>query len=525
MLFHAHLSNIVDEGVRYKMKRIKWVIGAGAIISVACLLDGCVGNIDKPAATYKTYCGGCHNLPDPAQLTKGVWERLVLPEMGARLGVKIKGYDPYRRVDMNEKMLLQSNNVYPEKPMISDSDWEAVTKYILENAPDSMPADLARVERSSALTQFSPTFIKTEDFKGSLVTHFRHLEDEKGVYGANANGQIWKWAPGDSARIEETFKTSVVSFSKSKGREFVVEMGQMHPTEQSLGTLWEVTADQPQRKVAEFLQRPVFSLVEDFDGDGTDEILVCEFGNLIGQLTLISDIDGRREKTQLLPYAGCIKVEVHDMDNDGLKDLVVLVSQGNEGAYILYQGKGLTFAARQILRLNPLYGSSDLELFDYDGDGDMDIAVAHGDNADYSPILKPYHGMRLFLNDGKNNFEEAFFFPAYGATQVEAADFDQDGDVDFAISCFFPDFENNPKESFIYLENTSSADFVFQPHTLANADDGRWIVMESGDIDLDGDIDLILGSFTYSPAFTPKAFIDKWNASSNDVLYLENKLR
>lgn len=504
------------------LRLLVWV-GFSAVF--AGLLGGCLGGIDKPAATYKTYCGGCHSLPDPAQLTKDVWRKQLLPEMGARLGITVDGYDPYSKLNLEEQMIMQSNNVYPENQLVSDEDWELLTNYILQNAPDSMPADLSRVERSQPLTQFVPMAVKTEDFKGSLVTHFKHFEGEKGIYGTNANGQLWKWVPGDSASTLRTFKTSLISYNQKDGREYLVEMGQMHSTEQSLGTLWELGEDGEDRKVVEELQRPVFSLVEDFDGDGKNEALVCEFGNLIGQLTLITDIDGRPRKTQLLPYAGSIKVEVADMNDDGLKDLVVLVSQGNEGAYILYQGSGLSFAARQILRLNPLYGSSDLDLVDFDGDGDLDIVTAHGDNADYSPILKPYHGIRLFLNDGKNNFEEAFFYPVYGAMQVEAADFDEDGDIDFAITSFFPDFVNNPKESFIYLENTASADFEFKAHTLGEATEGRWIVMESADIDQDGDVDLVLGSFTYSPSFAPASFTERWNANDTDMLYLENKLR
>jgi len=508
------------------MKRIKQLAGFVLVILAGQFFAGCLGEKEQGAAAYKTYCGGCHVLPDPSQLTKDVWERLVLPEMGARLGVRSEGYNPYQKVDANERMIMEANNVYPEQQLVTDEDWAKIRAYVLENAPDSIPADLSRIGRSKPLTQFDKTFVGTEGIGGSLVTHFMLEQGQKGVFGANAGGQLWKWMPGDSTKILKTYNSSVVSYNKRSAKEYIVEMGQMHPTELALGTLWEIdTQTGRQRQVAGALQRPVYSLAEDLNNDGQDELIVCEFGNMVGQLTLFSDLGKGLKKTELLPYAGTIKVELHDMNADGLKDLVVLVSQGNEGAYILFQGNDLTFAARQILRLNPLYGSSDLDLIDYDGDGDMDIVTAHGDNADYSPILKPYHGMRLFLNDGNNNFEEAFFYPVYGATQVEAADFDADGDTDFAVTSFFPDFDNNPKESFVYLENTSSSAFQFQAYTFEGADEGRWIVMESGDIDQDGDIDLVLGSFTYSPAFTPKAFNDKWSATSTDILYLENKLR
>jgi hypothetical protein len=61
------------------------------------------------------------------------------------------------------------------------------------------------------------------------------------------------------------------------------------------------------------------------------------------------------------------------------------------------------------------------------------MVTANGDNADYSIVLKNYHGIRVHINQGNNEFKETFFYPVYGATRLLAEDFDQDGDIDFAI--------------------------------------------------------------------------------------------
>lgn len=507
------------------MKQLKWAGLAVSVISVVYLLGGCWGKMSSSYKTYKTYCGRCHALPDPAQLTKSIWKNSLLPDMGARLGIREAGYDPYDKVDKNERMLMEALELYPEKPLISEEDWNTITSYVLGNAPDSLPADVQRVHRSTPLTQFEPRSYAIDGAKGSLITNLQFFPGSKGVVGANANGELWKWAPADSLELLETFNTAVVSYNKTATTDFVLEMGQMHPTEMDYGVLWSIKGGGKRKTIVNGLKRPVQSVTEDLNGDGKKEIVICEFGNLAGQLSLVSENKGRYQKKALLYLAGTIRIELQDMDNDGLTDIVVLVAQGNEGVYILFQRENLEFEARQILQLNPLYGSSDFDLVDYDGDGDLDLVIAHGDNADLSAILKPYHGIRIFVNDGSNRFEEAFFYPVYGATQVEVADFDEDGDFDIAVTSFFPDFENNPKESFLYLENIAAQGYNFKAHTFENAADGRWIVMEAGDVDGDGDTDLVLGSFTYSPAYTPPAFYRHWNSTTTDLMFLENRLR
>ena len=41
----------------------------------------------------------------------------------------------------------------------------------------------------------------------------------------------------------------------------------------------------------------------------------------------------------------------------------------------------------------------------------------------------------------------------YGAFGARAADFDNDGDLDIAAISFYPDFEIEKRESFVYLQN------------------------------------------------------------------------
>ncbi|MEZ4934360.1 MAG: VCBS repeat-containing protein [Saprospiraceae bacterium] len=149
------------------------------------------------------------------------------------------------------------------------------------------------------------------------------------------------------------------------------------------------------------------------------------------------------------------------------------------------------------------------------------MIYTNGDNADFPPINKPYHGIRIFENDGKNNFKEIFFYPLHGAYNAIPADFDKDGDLDIAAISFFPDFKNTPEEGFIYLENKGK--WKMEASTFNGVEKGRWIVMDAGDLDEDGDLDLILGSLAFE--VIPKmGLVDKWVKNGLPYILLENKL-
>lgn len=251
--------------------------------------------------------------------------------------------------------------------------------------------------------------------------------------------------------------------------------------------------------------------------------MVCGFGNHTGKLAWYENLGGQYREHVLRNFPGARRAIVQDINHDKRPDLVVLMTQWQEGIFAYYNQGNSTFKEATLLRFPPVYGSSDFEMVDFNGDGAPDILYANGDNADYSYTLKNYHGVRLFLNDGKYNFSEAWFYPLYGASRTVAADFDQDGDLDLAAISFFPDFEKAPQECFVYFEN--KGDLTFVPRTFEASLSGRWLTLEVGDVDHDGDTDIILGSFTLGPALGAKPLQEKWYTSGAPFLVLENKLK
>jgi hypothetical protein len=165
-----------------------------------------------------------------------------------------------------------------------------------------------------------------------------------------------------------------------------------------------------------------------------------------------------------------------------------------------------------------VYGSSYFDVADFNHDGHFDFVYTNGDNADFSMVLKPYHGVRVFLNNGKNEFKESTFLPMHGASQAFATDFDGDGDVDIAAISFFPDFKKHPEQGFIYFENTGGA---FKAHTTSMAAKGRWLVMDTADIDHDGDTDILLGALDFD-TLVPPGIMSLWRRDKASVMLLRN---
>ena len=171
---------------------------------------------------------------------------------------------------------------------------------------------------------------------------------------------------------------------------------------------------------------------------------------------------------------------------------MVLFAQAKEGIYLfLNKGNGV-FETKDILHFPPVYGSTYFELVDFNGDGKKDILYTCGDNADYSQVLKYYHGVYLFINEGNFIQKQKYFFPLHGAFKAMSSDFDQDGDLDIAAISYFTDKINQPEENFVLLEQTG--ELKFTPATIKESTMGRWITMDAGDVDSDGDIDIVIGS-------------------------------
>ncbi|AMR33590.1 hypothetical protein A0256_20250 [Mucilaginibacter sp. PAMC 26640] len=461
--------------------------------------------------------------PGPETLTKEIWKNHVLPIMASRMGIIYPNYDPLRGLSDAERAIVNKNNIIPERPMISQEDWKKIETYVIANAPDTSLLDESRLTRNSPLTQFKRVNIQIDEQGPSMITGLKYNVDTKTLWISNFHKQVINWQY--TAGITKTYDVSspVVDFNFDKNTTYLTEIGKLYPTELSTGSYVQLNAE-TQTTVLPDLHRPVHSQIEDLNGDGIPEIVVCNFGNKTGSLSLFkkNNVNAKYTEDVLLPVPGAVMCYLKDMDGDGKKDIIAMFSQGDESVYIFYQKENLKFKAKRVLRFPPNYGTTDMALVDYDHDGLTDIVTVHGDNADYSNILKSYHGIRLNLNQGNGVFKARFFYPVYGVTRVLADDFDGDGDIDFATTSFFPDYGPLLSESFIYLQNQDSKTFRFKPFTLKAGLPIKSLTMEKADVDGDGDMDIILGNFSQTPGKVPQDLDEQWKSAKYGLILLQN---
>lgn len=153
--------------------------------------------------------------------------------------------------------------------------------------------------------------------------------------------------------------------------------------------------------------------------------------------------------------------------------------------YTVWEGPDLTF------------GSSGLTLHDLDQDGDMDMLMTSGDSWD-NKYAAPTHGVHWLENRGSLDFRYHRLAHMPGAFAARAGDVDGDGDEDIVAVAWMASPTNSasleaqrPLASIVCLEQTEPGEFVH--HTLER-ESLYYSAVELADFDLDGDLDFALGS-------------------------------
>ena len=482
-----------------------------------------------------THCGRCHDFVEPGALPRSSWNDDVLPSMGHRLGIYKGDHQPdslFGRGE-NEKIVRQAN-IYPEHPTIAREDWEKIVAYYLDHAPDTIP----QPKKNNQIRKSLKHFVYKESayaHRPALTSMVKILPDQRGIVysdGKRNKSVLTFLTPDLKKNFELPFPTTPIHFREKDDTVYLTTVGNgVFPTDAPAGSLYKMFKTEAAQSystanvIISKMQRPVQMTYGDLNNDGLDDIVACEYGDLTGKLVWFKNNGrGKYSRKILRRSPGAITSIIRDVNGDGLNDIIVLMAQGDEGVFLFTNKGDGNFSEKKLLPFSPLNGSQYIELADFNKDGFDDLIYVCGDNADRTPFLKTYHGIYIFQNDGHFNFTQTWFYQLNGAYKAIPRDYDLDGDLDIAAISFFPDYVHYPEESFVFLENNGNLNFT--SYSFPQSTNGRWMVMDAGDIDADGDIDLALGSFVYfEPMADTTGLGKRWLSEGPSVILLENKIK
>ncbi len=506
-------------------------------LTFALKLDGSTDSTTRPGprspstartpvtdTTVKALCSQCHTYPDPSILPRSEW-RTRIGQMAT-----FKGYGSKIRGIVNTEEVVRWYEARAP---------ETLTRPALNDQVTTRPPAFRVKHMGTVAKTADPVVVSNVQIVNLLGDSREGLNE---ILSCDmANGLIllghttpdWTGEMAVLARVGHPAHCHVVDLDGDGLRDLLVaDLGSFGAIDHNLGKVtW--LRQEPGRTfsavdLATDLPRVSDVRPADFDGDGDLDLVVGAFGwRTTGTLLVLerSDRPGLPSSQayihrQIDQRHGTIHVAPLDLNNDGHLDFVSLIAQEHESV-VAFMGSGnLRFKARTLFQApHPCWGSSGIQLIDLDGDGDTDVLMTNGDTMD-DALLKPDHGIRWLENTGDSSpFVSHQLARLYGVHRAEAADIDNDGDLDVIACGFVGELKGTSRSellaslkvpSLMWIEQTATGSFT--PHTLESHLCNH-PTLSLGDVDDDGDIDIAVGNNTSSASTSP---VDIWINSTGD---------
>ena len=481
------------------------------------------------------HCAGCHAFPEPDILPRRSWDH-VLDYMGLFLAQPPRaGAHPdieKLRADLQRQRLLPDTSTVDAGTFArirayyagsSSREAAGTTPVLAEGPPFLRPRRTAvhRAKPSITLLSVRPEARRVLAADGLSRTLFE----------LDASGRI-------SAETKLPGPPSAAVFGKGHVDLSLLYLVDPRPREEA--AIVRMRGAHAEILVGG-LPRLAHLSAHDFDGDGVADHIAAGFGLFRGALFLRTS--RARLMYRLDEEPGWIRSEAYDWNGDGVADLLALRAQAREGLYWI-DGRELHALQpgarsmmpkvaprlRPIVEEHPAFGFTSFALVRRKAPRADLLFLVNGDNGDLpNPPRKPYHGIRVYellrggSAQGTPTLRLLAFLPLPGAYKVVARDFDGDGDIDLAAIAFYPDWTAERPAGFVYYENLGGERFrAWAPEETRF---GRWITLDAGDFDGDGDEDIVLGSYAHPSLPTPPDAQKLLDRRGHTVLFLENRSR
>jgi hypothetical protein len=454
------------------------------------------------------FCGKCHAYPPADSFPRSAWREEV--EQG------------YRFFKDDLTLSTQAPN------------FEDVVKYYEDRAPRQLPA----IKAARATTPLPVTFTRTtypvpanahppaisnvslvhlfdKERLDVLACEMRHgLVMALSPYAPEPKWRILYKAPKD-ARFHPAHAEVVDLEGNGKPGILVANLGSFTPTDNRDGSVvWLRPTGKDQFTPITLLER-VGRVADvqayDFRNVGKKDLVVAVFGwRNTGEILYLENQTTDWSRPKFVPRPkplderhGAIHVPVvpKGLLGSGHSDIVALVSQEHETVVaFLNDGHGNFKRETIFTGPHPAYGSSGIQLVDFDGDGKVDVLYTNGDTLDKPYLLKPYHGIQWLRNTGKFPFEHHPIAPMYGVHRAVAADFTGTGKklkdivaVSFLPEEGFPQRKDLQLDAVLFLEQTAAG--KFERHAIETVTCDH-VTCAAGDIFHSGRTDVVVGQFS-----------------------------